>query len=122
MLVVELVKEEKMSHKKYPYWAMPWYEEDVVHYTSRGQYPIIPPRYQSCYLNGRKYKSFISQKNAEIALMTNYKKEKGYSHFIKLSVDSTDFVVFQCKKCGLFHIMLKNNYERMLQKEANGKQ
>ena len=111
-----------MSHKKYPYWAMPWYEDDVVHYSRRGRYPIIPPRYQSCYLNGRKYKSFISQKNAEIALMTKYKEDKGYSHFIKLSVDSTDFVIFQCKKCGLFHIMQKNNYERMLQKEANGKQ
>ena len=94
-MVVELVKEEKMCHKKYPYWAMPWYEEDVVHYTSRGQYPITPSRYQSCYLNGRKYKSFISQKNAEIALMTKYKEDKGYSHFIRLSVDSTYFVVFQ---------------------------
>ena len=111
-----------MSHKKYQYWAMPWYEDDVVHYSRRGRYPIIPPRYQSCYLNGRKYKSFISQKNAEIALTTKYKEEKGYSHFIKLSVDSTDFVVFQCKKCGLFHIMRKNNYERMLQKEAKEKQ
>ena len=120
--VEELIKDENMSHKKYPYWAMPWYEDDVVHYSSRGRYPIIPPRYQNCYLNGRKYKSFISQKNAEIALTTKYKEEKGYSHFIKLSVDSTDFVVFQCKKCGLFHIMLKNNYERMLQKEENGKQ
>ena len=111
-----------MSHKKFPYWAMPWYEDDVVHYSRRGRYPIIPPRYQSCYINGRKYKSFISQKNAEIALTTKYKEDKGYSHFIRLSVDSTDFVVFQCKKCGLFHIMQKNNYERMLQKEANGKQ
>ena len=108
-----------MSRKKYPYWAMPWYEDDVVHYSRSGRYPIIPPRYQSCYLNGRKYKSFISQKNAEIALMTKYKEDKGYSHFIKLSVDSTYFVVFQCKKCG-FHIMQKNNYKRMLQKESNG--
>ena len=113
-----------MSHKKYPYWAMPWYEDDVVHYSSRGRYPIIPPRYQSCELNGRKYKSFISQKNAEIALTTKYKEDKGYSNFIRLSVDSTDFVVFQCKKCGMFHIMQKNNYNRMLQKEekTNGKQ
>ena len=118
--VKELIKEEKMSHKKYPYWAMPWYEEDVVHYSSRGRYPIIPPRYQSCELDGRKYKSFISRKNAEIALTTNYKKDIGYSHFIRLSVDSTNFVVFQCKKCGLFHIMQKNNYKRMIQKEANG--
>ena len=110
-----------MSHKKYPYWAMPWYEDDVVHYSSRGRYPIIPPCYQSCELNGRKYKSFISQKNAEIALTTKYKKDNCYSPFVKLSVDSTDFVVFQCKKCGMFHIMLKNNYERMLQKAANGK-
>ena len=89
---------------------MPWYEEDVVHYSSRGRYPIIPPRYQRCELNGRKYKSFISQKNAEIALTMKYKEDNGYSHFIRLPVDSTDFVVFQCKKCVLFHIMLKNNY------------
>lgn len=101
---------------------MPWYEEDVVHYSRRGRHPIIPPRYQSCYLNGRKYKSFISQKNAEIALTMKYKEDNGYSPFIRLTVDSTNFVVFQCKKCGLFHIMLKNNYERMLQKEANGNQ
>ena len=118
--VKELIKEEKMSHKKYPYWAMPWYEEDVVHYSSRGRHPIIPPRYQSCELDGRKYKSFISRKNAEISLTTKYKENKGYSHFIKLSVDSTYFVVFQCKKCGLFHIMQKNNYKLMLQKETNG--
>ena len=120
--IEELIKEENMSRKKYPYWAMPWYEDDVVHYSRRGRYPIIPPRYQSCYLNGRKYKSFISQKNAEIALTTKYKEDKGYSHFIKLSVDSTYFVVIQCKKCGLYHIMQKNNYERMLQKEAKEKQ
>ena len=110
-----------MSHKKYSYWAMPWYEDDVVHYSRRGQHPIIPPRYQSCELNGRKYKSFISQKNAEIALTTKCKKDNGYSPFIRLSVDSTNFVVFQCKKYGLFHIMQKNNYERMMEKEDNGK-
>ena len=70
--------------------------------------------------DGTKYKSFISRKNAEISLTTKYKENKGYSHFIRLSVDSTNFVVFQCKKCGLFHIMQKNNYKRMIQKEANG--
>ena len=47
-------------------------------------------------------------------------KDIGYSHFIRLSVDSTNFVVFQCKKCGLFHIMQKNNYKRMIQKEVDG--
>lgn len=103
---------------------MPWYEEDVVYYSSRGRQPIIPPRYQSCKLNGWKYKSFISHKNAEMALTMKCKEDNGYSPFIRLFVDSTNFVVFQCKKCGLFHIMQKNNYERMLQKEANtnGKQ
>ena len=109
-----------MSRKKYSYWAMPWYEEDVVHYSSRGRHPIIPPRYQNCEINGRKYKSFINQKNAEIALTTKYKEDKRYNHFMKLSVDSTDFVIFQCKKCGMFHIMQKNNYKRMMEKEVNG--
>ena len=70
--------------------------------------------------DGTKYKSFISRKNAEISLTTKYKENKGYSHFIRLSVDSTNFVIFQCKKCGLFHIMQKNNYKRMIQKESNG--
>ena len=110
-----------MSRKKYSYWAMPWYEDDVVHYSSRGRYPIVPPRYQSCYINGRKYKSFISQKNAEIALTTKYKKDNCYSPFVRLSVDSTVFVVFQCKKCGLFHIMLKKKLRTNVTKGSKRK-
>ena len=110
-----------MSHKKYPYWAMPWYEEDVVHYSSRGRHPIIPPRYQSCELDGRKYKSFISRKNAEIALTTNYKKDIGYSHFIRLSVDSTKFLSFSnARNVGCSILCRRINYKRMIQKEANG--
>lgn len=107
--MMETMAKQSRRKRHVPYY----YEDDVVEYTNRGKVKI-PKKYETCEINGHKYKSFLNPTTARIALERKLTDNGKYYH---ININDYGFEVFHCRKCGNYHIITQSVKRKIIEEK-----
>lgn len=107
--MMETMAKQNRRKRHVPYY----YEDDVVEYTNRGKVKI-PKKYETCEINGHKYKSFLNPTTARIALERKLADNSKYYH---ININDYGFEIFHCRKCGNYHIITQSVKRKIIEEK-----
>ena len=107
--MMETMAKQNRRKRHVPYY----YEDDVVEYTNRGKVKI-PKKYETCEINGHKYKSFLNPTTARIALE---RKLADNGKYYRININYYGFEIFHCRKCGMYHIITQSVKRKIIEEK-----
>lgn len=107
--MMETMAKQNRRKRHVPYY----YEDDVVEYTNRGKVKI-PKKYETCEINGHKYKSFLNPTTARIVLE---RKLTDNGKYYRININDYGFEIFHCRKCGNYHIITQSVKRKIIEEK-----
>ena len=107
--MMETMAKQNRRKRHVPYY----YEDDVVEYTNRGKVKI-PKKYETCEINGHKYKSFLNPTTARIALE---RKLADNGKYYRININDYGFEIFHCRKCVMYHIITQSVKRKIIEEK-----